>query len=110
MKYLTWPDNVCTVGATCIHGAFSPKDLTLLFNLCPSGTFTPTFFNSSLPVQSYGKADKAKLVKVCRTPRYTGDNDTYRMFYFTFNEEKGARLLAYLTKEFSLQRGPMAEG
>jgi hypothetical protein len=57
MKNVRWSDNVCTVGGTCIHGAFTAEDLKQLFELCDdeSATFTPTFYHARLGPCGYNR-------------------------------------------------------
>lgn len=103
MNSVRWTDNVCTVGGTCIHGCFNATDLRLLFELCPTGTFTPTFFEPRLPVYGYGR-EGIDIIKGIGT-RHGSLGDEERGYYFTFMESEGQALLTYLREHYPLRRG-----
>jgi hypothetical protein len=64
MTGLTWPDNICTVGWTCVHGIFTREDLFWLKRMCSEGDFSPTFYND---IGSHGNPaayDRPPMLKV----------------------------------------------
>jgi len=90
MKNLTWSDNLCTVGKTCIHGFFNYEDMLWLLQMCPSGTFTPTFYE--LPEQwSYSWKTQNGILYNMETIK-----EEQKGFYFNFNEKENQTLLVAL--------------
>lgn len=104
MKYVRWTDNVCTVGGTCIHGNFSGDDLKKLFELCPSGDFTPTFYNEKFYRSGCTLKDVDDLKKVPCYP-YTTLYNSECGYYFSFMERDGRALLEFLKELFPMVRG-----
>jgi hypothetical protein len=105
MKNVRWPDNNCTVGGTCIHGFFTKADLEKLFELCPNGSFTPTFYHERLGPRGFSKKDLPLL----DTPYWHGDTTLLSAkefgYYFTFMEHDGLGLIAYLKSFCCLRKG-----
>lgn len=95
MERVRWPDNICTVGWTCIHGWFTRADVDILFGLCPTGSLTPTFYEPGLGTIRRGELSRLDVVS------YKWPHG----FYFNFCEAEGEALLNYLRARFPLQRG-----
>jgi len=96
MERVTWSDNICSVGWTCIHGYFTPSDLEWLLKQVPKGHLTPTYY-SQLPIRWTPE-----------TVRERWGNDP-RSYYFSFPEAEGTTLLVALRiRGFPLQRGQHA--
>lgn len=109
MKNVRWSDNVCTVGGTCIHGYFTVEDLRKLFELCPQGSFTPTFYHEKLGAYGFGPDVLDKMVEIGKEeikkclyyPLHTHEWG----YYFTFMEKDGEKLLSWLREKFPMVRG-----
>lgn len=94
---------MCTVGGTSVHGYFTAADLMILFELCPSGSFTPTFYHEHLPAVGYGR-EGIERVKVIESEYRHSSVDGFG-FYFTFMEADGEALLTYLRNKYPMIRG-----
>ena len=49
---LTWPDNTCSVGWTCIHGWLNAEEMDYLETMVDGGHFTPTYYREGRAVRS----------------------------------------------------------
>jgi hypothetical protein len=92
---VTWSDNLCTVGSTCIHGWFAPDEMRRLLAECPDGTFTPTFYiehDKGGPVTS---PEALERYLASRRVSYMAQRSA--PFYFNFpRDAAGERLLQAL--------------
>jgi len=104
MKNVRWTDNACTVGGTCIHGFFNGDDLKKLFELCPSGHFTPTFYAEKFYRSGCTLKDVDDMKKVPwgypKSTLYDSEAD----YYFTFMECDGQKLLEFFKESFPMVR------
>lgn len=51
MEYLSWPDNTCSVGYTCIHGWMNADEMKYLEGAVTGGHFTPTYYREGCSVR-----------------------------------------------------------
>jgi hypothetical protein len=106
MKRVRWPDNILSEGYTCIHGYFTIKDIEQIFVLCPSGHFTPTFYEPKLVSSGHGKEIVQNLRDMDTTRhKRSSFKITEFGFYFTFPESEGQKLLDHLKEHFPMVRG-----
>lgn len=92
---VTWSDNICQVGWTCIHGWFSPDEMRRLASDCPAGDFTPTFY---VPHDAGGPVYTPEaLHRYLSTRRVAAMRQRSAPFYFNFpRDASGEKLLASL--------------
>lgn len=87
----SWSDNICTVGYTCIHGAFTPDRMREILSECPSGRFIQTGLYEYKTISTPEEAEE--YVKW-----YNARNSYYKIqqvrFYFDFPlDQNGIKFL-----------------
>jgi len=88
MRYITWADNICTVGWTSIHASLSPNDMEWLLSMHPQGWLTPTFF----PPWGHSRA------KVTPELARSHWGEAEKRYYFSFPEDQQGQALLVALK------------
>lgn len=88
MDNITWSDNTCTVGWTCITVNMSHHEFSWLLAYCPKGTFSACFYFWGIEEDVNTELGFIKYLE-----RDLLDIDTLGTFYFHFPFDKAGLTL-----------------